>query len=138
MSKLARLLVLTLSLAVLSFASLACCNLTLTKGGPTIESAVTCKDITDDYKPVNETSTYAPEDTFYCSVKASNLKQGQTMTWKWYHGDEFLYEQPLTLNKAGSGYVAAYLSSDQPWPQGDYRVEIFLDDVLVKTVKFSV
>ncbi|MCD6554316.1 MAG: hypothetical protein DRI52_01930 [Chloroflexi bacterium] len=136
MSKLTRLLVLVLSLAVLSFVSLACCN--LTKGEPTIESAVTCKDITDDYKPVNETSTYAPEDTFYCSVKASNLKQGQTMTWKWYYGDEFLYEQPLTLDKSGSGYVAAYLSSDQPWPQGDYKVEIFLDDVLAQTVTFSV
>jgi hypothetical protein len=136
MSKLTRLLTLTLSLAVLSFASLACLN--LTRGEPAIESAVTCKDVTDDYEPVNETSTYAPGDTFYCSVKASNLKQGQVMTWKWYYGDESLYEQVLTLDKSGSGYVAAYLSSDQPWLTGDYTVEVFLDDVLAKTVNFSV
>ncbi len=136
MSNFTRLLILALSFAVLSFASLACCN--LTDGEPAIERAVTCEDITDDYEPINETSTYAPGDTFYCSVKVSNLKQGQVVTWKWYHGDESLYEQPLTLDKSGSGYVAAYLSNDQPWLAGDYKVEVFLDDVLAKTVTFSV
>ncbi|MCR4406654.1 MAG: hypothetical protein NUW24_07010 [Anaerolineae bacterium] len=136
MSKLTRLLILVLSLAVLSFTTLACCN--LTGGEPTIENVVTCQDITDDYKPVNETSIYAPEDTFYCSVKVSNLKQGQVVTWKWYYGGEFLYEQPLTLEKSGSGYVAAYLTNDQLWPTGSYKVEVYLDGALSKTVSFSV
>jgi hypothetical protein len=135
MSKLTRILVLALSLAVLGFTILAC---NLPGGDPTIESAVTCQDITDDYKPVNETSTYAPGDTFYCSVKVSNLKEDQVVTWKWYYGDESLYEQPLTLDESGSGYLAAYLSNDQTWPVGDYTVEVFLDDVLSKTVTFSV
>jgi len=137
MSNPTRLLVLVLSLTVLSFATLACCNL-ITGGEPTIESAVICKDVTDDYKPVDETSIYAPGDTFHCSVKVSNLKQGQVVSWKWYYDTELLYEQPLTLDKSGSGYVAAYLTNDQPWPTGDYKVEVFLDNVLSKTVTFSV
>jgi hypothetical protein len=135
MSKPTRMLVLALSLALLSLTILAC---NLGGGEPTIERAVTSKNITDDYKPVDETSTYAPEDTFYCSVKVANLKEGQVVTWKWYFGDEFLYEQPLTLDKSGSGYVSAYLTNDQLWPVGDYKVEIFLDDELTKTVDFSV
>lgn len=135
MSKLTRLLILLLSLAVLSFAILAC---NLAGGEPTIESAVTSKGVTDDYKPVNETSVYVPGDTFHCAVKVSNLKQGQIVTWKWYYDNELLYEQPLTLDKSGSGYVAAYLTNDQLWPTGNYKVEVFLDGVLSKTVSFSV
>ncbi|MDY7039802.1 MAG: hypothetical protein SVX38_02945 [Chloroflexota bacterium] len=135
MSKITRLLIFVLSLSVLSFAILAC---NLAGGEPSIESAVTCENVTDDFEPVNETSTYAPEDTFYCSVVVSNLEQGQVVTWKWYYGDEFLYEQPLTLEESGSGHVAAYLSNDQLWPAGDYKVEVFLDDVLAETVTFSV
>ncbi|MBC7251171.1 MAG: hypothetical protein H5T62_12900 [Anaerolineae bacterium] len=136
MLKLIRTTILMLSLLTLSLGATACCQ--ITGGEPTIERAVTCQDVTENYEPINETTTYAPGDTFYCSVKVSNLQKDQVVTWKWYFGDEFLYEQPLVLEKSGSGYIAAYLTNDQLWPTGDYKVEVYLDGTLTKTVNFSV
>jgi len=48
-----------------------------------------------------------------------------------------LYESPLTLN---SGETVAHftLSSAQPWPAGKYKVEVYLDDKLDRTLEYEV
>jgi len=123
-----------LVIAVLGFGILAC-----TGGGePSVDEAVTARSLDDEYKPVEETTEFYPDETFYCSAEVSNLEKGAKVKAEWFFGEEFLGEYTYTAEEGGSGYVGFNLTPEETWPMGDYKVEVYLEEELARTVTFSV
>ena len=58
---------------LLALASLAC---SLMPGPPSIGEVVTAKSLASDYKPVDPTTKYTSDDTFYVSVEVNDLVVG--------------------------------------------------------------
>jgi hypothetical protein len=42
------------------------------------------------------------------------------------------------MEQVGSGYVSFSLTSEQPFPPGEYSAQIFLNDSLAQTAKFQI
>jgi len=84
-------------------------------GEPGLRTAVTCRGLGDDYSPIGPTDVFAPED-------------------------ESLYEVslPLDASNAGEGYAGFSLTNTEPWPVGNYHIDIYLDDEFDRTVEFRV
>jgi hypothetical protein len=87
------------------------------------------------------TTTFAPDEVFYCLVTVANAPDGTVTKASWYAVDvpgveaNFLIEE---TEITGGGEITFDLSNDQYWPDGSYKVEIYLDDKLDTTLEFSV
>ncbi len=129
------LLIAVFALALPFLLSLACGSPSL----PEIGAVVTAKSLDADYKPVDSTTTYQAEDTFYVSVEVKNLVVGSVVEVQ-YKTDGELYESStLTADKAGSGYYGFSLKPGEFGHQpGTYTAEVYLDGTLAKTVTFTV
>lgn len=123
-----------LAIAILGFSLLACAG----GGKPSVDEAVMARSLDDDYKPLEETTEFYPDETFYCSAKVSNLEKGTKVKAKWFYGEEFIDEYTYTTEESGSGYVGFHVTPEETWPIGDYKVEIYLEGELVETLAFSV
>ena len=104
-----------------------------------ITDVTLARELDDTQKPVGSTDIFDYTDTFFCSVEVENLVAGSQVTAKWYRGEEILDEFTLTTDTTGSGNLGFNLSAeDGGWPIGDYRVEIDLDGVPMRSAGFSV
>lgn len=124
-----------LSLALLGLASLAC---SLTPGPPAIGEVVVAKSLDADYKPVDPTTTYGSDDTFYISVEVNDLVEGSVVGVKYMFDDTLYKESTLTEDEGGSGYYGFQLSTEGGHTPGTYTAEVYLDGELQKTVTFEV
>ena len=124
-----------LALFVLGLASLAC---SLTPGPPSIGDVVSAKSLDSDYKPVDPTTTYTTDDTFYISVEVKDLVIGSVVTVKYKVNGEKYEETTLTADQKGSGYYGFKLSPGGSHVPGKYTAEVYLDNKLAKTVSFTV
>ena len=124
-----------LAFLLLGLASLAC---SLTPGPPSIGDVVTAKSLDADYKPVNPTSTYTSDDTFYVSVEANNLVIGSVVTVKYKVDGTAYQETSITADEKGSGYYGFKLTSGGGHTPGTYTADVYLNEKLAKTVSFKV
>lgn len=122
-------------LAVLGMASLACST---TSGPPKVGNVVVAKNLDADYKPVDPTSVYSTEETFYISVQVTDLVAGSVVKVDYILDGKVIKDSSLTADKPGSGYYGFQLSSDSGQAPGNYTAEVYLDGVLAKTVAFTV
>ena len=87
------------------------------------------------------TTTFAPDEVFYCLVSVANAPDDTVVKAVWYAVDipgveaNFLIEE---TEFTGGGDIPFELSNDQYWPDGSYKVEIYLNDKLDTTLEFSV
>ncbi|WP_298008136.1 MULTISPECIES: hypothetical protein [Anaerolinea] len=88
------------------------------------------------------TTVYAPDAVFYAQVDLRNAPDDTQLKAVWTAVDvegadpnTVLAETEFT---SGSGQVTFNLTNDQLWPPGTYRVEIYLNGKLDKSVDFSV
>jgi TolB protein len=126
-------------LIALAFWILAAISCSIGGGGPpSVEKAVLATGLDADYKAVEATSTYTPAQTFYLSVKVSNLEKGAVVKAEWFLRGKSIKEQEYTAEKSGSGYVGFSLEPDKSWPIGDYRADVYLGSEKVQQAKFSV
>ncbi len=107
-------------------------------GPPSIGEVVAAKGLDADYKPVDPTSTFSPNDVFYISIRVKNLVVGSVVTVKYKLEGEDYSDTTLAADKFGSGYYGFKLSADGGHATGNYTAEVYLDDKLVKTVEFTV
>ncbi|MDE3087882.1 MAG: hypothetical protein KGJ80_00665 [Chloroflexota bacterium] len=107
---------------------------------PSVDGVTLATAVDSDKKAVGSTTTFAPTDKFYASAQVSNVIVGTKVEARWYFGSDEISQgrTSITADKAGSGYYAFSLSSTSPFPVGDFKVEIYLDGNLVKTVSFKV
>ncbi len=93
---------------------------------------------------VEPTTVFAPEDqAIELVIKVGNAPDDTNVKAAWSIVDvagyepAVLYESPLTLN-SGENVAHFTLTNDQNWPAGSYKVEIYLNDKLDKTIEYQV
>ena len=90
------------------------------------------------------TKTFSPDEPFYCIVELSNAPDDTTLRAVWTavkvegaDADTRIDEAKTT---SGSGQLQFNLTNKGPWPKGDYRVDLYLNDAKkpTKMVEFKV
>ena len=102
--------------------------------------------MTTDDTGETPTSMYSPGDEFFVFADLDGIEAGSTIQAKWYAVDAEGVEQNFEINtsdytyEAGIGYVYFQLSTSDggDWPQGSYRVELYLDGTKVGEQGFTV
>lgn len=109
--------------------------------GPVGTPVITDQVDAESMEPLRELAAVPPgTGDIFASVEV-NVDQGQTLTAKWYYEGQ-LQEQvntDLTLDEDYSGWVSFKINNGgQPWPAGQFKVEIYLDGELEQTAAFAV
>jgi hypothetical protein len=107
-------------------------------GAGSIDDIVLTTAVDADYCPVDDVTTFSPDDAFHCSVMVSDMREGSTVTIRWYYGQDFIEEAIWQVQKGGFGCVAFELTNLNAWPRGGYRVEIYLNGNLERMARFAV
>lgn len=88
------------------------------------------------------TTTFAPEDDVYALVEAANAPDDTTYKAVWTavnaEGVDPNFKIDEATLTAGSGTHQFSLTNDNLWPAGQYKVDIYMNDKLEKTVEFQV
>lgn len=97
-----------------------------------------------DEAGTNRTNTFSPEDDFYVFFDVSGVEPGTNFQSRWYalniEGEDpntpfqtidYSYEE-------GIGNIYFQLTNDEPWPAGNYKVEIYMDGTEVGEQEFTV
>ncbi|MGH2668337.1 MAG: hypothetical protein ACRDH5_04310, partial [bacterium] len=109
-------------------------------------TATLARSVTADHQPVDPTTTFSPEDpSINVAFKATNVPPGSRLKAVWTAVDIGDAAPPnLELDESvlvvtGSAPGTFRLSrGPRPWPAGDYRVDLYLDDELVMTLAYKV
>lgn len=95
-----------------------------------------------DYEGTQRTTTFGQSDVFYCLVDLDNAPDDTTVKASWTavevegaDPNTFIDEALLTT---GSGSLHFELSNDSLWPVGRYKVDLYLNDELDRTLEFEV
>jgi len=98
----------------------------------------------DNGNIVNPTTVFAAEDQeIQLVVQVANAPDDTSVKAVWSiadvpgHEPSVLYESPITLN-SGENIAHFSLTNDQPWPAGSYKVDIYLNDKLDRTLEYQV
>jgi hypothetical protein len=112
-----------------------------------IMEAVTAKEIDEKGNPVSPVLQFKTTDTVYASVKTDYLVAGHTLKAIWKKNDDTLLKEE-SVDIKDNYYEPSYLgfslelskgeNSKNPVAPGKYRVEIYLDNELEKTLDFEV
>jgi hypothetical protein len=112
-----------------------------------ILEAVTSNEIDERGNPVSSIVQFKSTDTAYVSVKTDYLVAGHTIRVIWKKSNNSLIKEE-SINIKDNYYEPSYLgfslelsrgeNSEKPVTPGKYRVEIYLDDELEKTLNFEV
>ena len=93
------------------------------------------------------TSTFSPGDSFYVVGEIRNAPAGTLVEARWLYmavaGEQpgsLLFEQAVDDFSERTYYRKIYfqLSREDPWPPGEYKVEIYLNGNMVNSLPFSV
>jgi hypothetical protein len=123
------------TLTILMLSSLAC---GFSASTANIKDAWTSRD----YDGNEPTTVFAQDEVFYCVVDLANAPDDTTVKAAWtavqVEGVEpnlFIDEAELT---SGSASLHFELSNNNLWPKGTYKVDLYLNDELDRTLEFSV
>ena len=90
------------------------------------------------------TKTFSPDEPFYCIVELSNAPNDTKVRAVWVavkaEGVKPNTEIDAAKTTSGSGQLQFNLSNQGPWPTGDYKVDLYLNDAKkpTKTLTFEV
>jgi len=95
-----------------------------------------------DYEGTQRTTTFGQGDVFYCIVDLKNAPDDTTVKASWtavevegVNPNTFIDEASLT---SSSGSLHFELSNNSLWPNGRYKVDLYLNDELDRTLEFEV
>lgn len=95
-----------------------------------------------DYYGEQPTSVYSPQDVFYCVAVLSNASSESTVQAVWtavrvegLSPDQVIGQAELSTR---SGTLHFELSNSDPWPTGDYAVNLYLNGAPDRTLEFTV
>jgi hypothetical protein len=94
----------------------------------------------------NVTTTFSRSDVIYAVVDLANAPRGTKLEVKWIvvnaegsdPNREFDSQIIEMTDEIFTGTTFFQLSNDAPWPVGQYRVDLYLNDALVESVEFRV
>lgn len=103
----------------------------------TVDTIQLGRSLNTDQSIASQTTTFKPNETVY--VAALNSARGYgVISVKWYMGAQMLSEREKKVDFSGAGATEFNISSATGFPEGDYRVEVFLDGTSVGTRNFNV
>jgi hypothetical protein len=97
-----------------------------------------------DQEGKNPTRTFSPDEQFYCIAELSNAPKGTKVRAVWTAVKAEGAKPNTRIDEAkttsGSGQLQFNLSNQGPWPTGDYKVDLYLNDAKkpTKTLTFEV
>jgi len=78
------------------------------------------------------TTTFAPDEPFYCVIQLSNAPDDTNVRALWTAVDTEAAEPGTVIDEAeltqGDGQIVFDLTNDRPWPTGKYEVQLFLNE----------
>ena len=94
----------------------------------------------------NVTSTFSPSDVIYAVTDLASVPRGTKLEVKWIAVNaadtepnyEFDSQTIEITDEIFTGITFFQLSSAEPWPVGQYRVDLYLNDAFTESVEFSV
>lgn len=95
-----------------------------------------------DYDGTQPATTFTQDEIFYCVVDLANAPDDTTVRAVWIAvqaegvDPNFLIDE--TEITSGDGSLHFELSNDNLWPTGTYKVELYLNGELERTLEFSV
>ena len=99
----------------------------------------------DNGKPGESTTTFAPSDRMiHCVINLNKAKEGTKVRFVWIASDVSGFSKNDTIKsidyttQPNEDYVHGHLSLPKDWPTGDYRVEVYIDGVLDKTIDYKI
>jgi hypothetical protein len=109
--------------------------------------SITTANIGDAWMSTDEggdsrTTAYSQDAIFYAQVDLRNASDDTKLKASWYAVNaegvdpNFLIDE--TDFTSGDGLIHFDLENDSLWPVGDYKVDIYLNDSLAKTLTFTV
>lgn len=92
----------------------------------------------------DETSSFSPDDhTVHCVVKLKEAKSGTSMRFSWWIVDaDGAQNQKIKdvdyTTRTLENIVHGHLTLPQDWPQGKYKVQVYVNGDLDRTVNYTV
>src|SRR4030043_575202 len=106
-----------------------------------ITGVILSRGIDESNKPTGITESFYPDDVIYTTVGLSCRISGETIGVKWYKGkDELLGGKELNIDKNYylPDYIKFAITNEEPWPVGDYKIEVYKNEILEGTYYFKV
>ena len=95
-----------------------------------------------DAEGSTRTTVYAQDAVFYAQVDLQNASDDTALKAVWTAVEAQDTDPNLIINEteftSGDGVIYFELSNDNLWPLGTYKIDIYLNDVLTKTLNFDV
>jgi hypothetical protein len=112
-------------------------------GGSFSTASIDSAILSSDEEGAQETTVFAPEDTFYCIVTLANAPDDTTVKAVWtavdVEGEEpdSLIDETETTSD-GNNILTFNLTLDDLWPSGTYKVDLYLNGTLDRSLEFEV
>ena len=113
-----------------------------------ITQAVLAKGVTGEtFEPVNPTSTFPPDQAvIHLVVSVANAPAETKVKTVWTAVDvgdaspanTKIDEAEVTMDSSGNAHFTLSLPNRGAWPVGKYKVEIYLNDKLDRTLEYTV
>ena len=124
----------------------AACNFSFSTAN--ITRAVLAKDVKGDgFEPVDPTSTFPPDQpVINLVVSVANAPEGTKVKTVWTAVDvgdaapanTKIDEVEVTLDASGNAHFTMSVPSSGAWPVGKYKVEVYLNDKLDRTLEYNI
>ncbi len=125
-----------LAVVVIMVTVLAC-------GGSVSTAKISNAYLSSDSDGNNETTSFDPAETFYAIVEVQNAPDDTTLRAVWIAVDvegvdpDFVIDE-ASITTEGMDTFTFDLSNTSNWPGGNYKVDIYLNDKLDRTLEFEV
>jgi len=125
-----------IALLILAIATLAC-------GGSVSTANISSAKMFADSEGTQETTVYAQDQPFYCIVELANAPDDTTLKAVWTAVEAEGTEPNLVIDDAeitaGNENVFTFdLTNNGLWPIGKYKVDLYLNGELDRTLEFEV
>ena len=95
-----------------------------------------------DSQGSEKTTVFSQGEVFYCIAELANAADDTNTKAVWYAVDAQDTEPNFKIDETtitqGDGSLIFSLTNNGPWPFGKYKVEIYLNDKLDRTLEFEV
>ncbi|MEO5619143.1 MAG: hypothetical protein ABIS67_15340 [Candidatus Eisenbacteria bacterium] len=93
----------------------------------------------EDNRITDETNDFKPNDVIYASVHTRGAAPNATLKVVWTFQDGQVVDQSeRTIAPAGDAATEFHIAKADGWPVGNYRVEVFLNQISAEVHEFKV
>lgn len=111
-------------------------SLNLSRGSITISDVVLTSDVTPDFAPVNDISHFdSSAPRIWCLVTLQTDRSVHVGA-RWYYGNDLLRDDMLQTERVAAFFIEP--GEGYSFPEGQYRVEIYLVEEPLRTMYFTV